>query len=65
MSQPLRLSLEQEFRLKTFIDEVQKMSRQQAQDCLIDLHSHMILKDKIYQGFINQKWDFEDLSEQP
>ena len=51
------LSLEEEFRLKSFAQQVQKMSRQQAQEFLIELHQQMMMKDKMYQHFIKQEWN--------
>lgn len=51
------LSLEEEFRLKSFAEQVQKMSRQQAQGFLIELHRQMMMKDKMYQHFIKQEWN--------
>ncbi len=55
MNQPTELSLEQEFQLKSFADQVQHMSREQAQEFLIMVHRQMIIKEKMYQGFINHE----------
>ena len=49
MNQPTELSLEQEFQLKSFADQVQHMSREQAQEFLIMVHRQMIIKEKMYQ----------------
>ncbi len=59
MNQPTELSLEQEFQLKSFADQVQLMSREQAQEFLIMVHRQMIIKEKMYQHFINQEWNLK------
>jgi hypothetical protein len=56
MNHPIELSLEQEFNLRSFADQVQKMSREQAQDFLINLHRQMILKDTIYKELLKHEW---------
>jgi hypothetical protein len=63
MNQPTELSLEQEFQLKSFANQVQHMSREQAQEFLIMVHRQMIIKEKMYQDFINHEWNlkFEDM----
>ena len=43
MNQPAKLSLEQEFQLEKFAVQVQYLSREQAQELLIELHRQMIL----------------------
>ena len=59
MNQPTELSLEQEFQLKSFADQVQHMSREQAQEFLIMVHRQMIIKEKMYQDFINHEWNLK------
>ncbi len=51
------LSLKEELQLKIFTDRVQHMSREQAQEFLIELHRQMMIKDKMYQFFIKQEWN--------
>lgn len=51
-----RLSLEQEFNHKVFADRVKHLSREQAQELLIELHKQMLYKDKIYKElFLSQE----------
>ena len=57
MNPPTSLSLEEELQLRKFSDLVQCMSREQAQEFLIELHRQMMLKDKVYQRFIKQEWN--------
>ena len=59
MNKPTSLSLEQEFQLKSFADQVQRMSREQAQEFLIMIHRQMMIKEKMYQNFIKQEWNLD------
>jgi uncharacterized protein YaaW (UPF0174 family) len=56
MNQSVELSLEQQFNLRIFEDSVRQMSREQAQNFLIDLHEHMMLKDNMYKTLLKQDW---------
>lgn len=51
-----KLSLEQEFSLRAFADQVQYMSPKQTQDFLIQLYKHMMLKENMYKGLIKHEW---------
>jgi uncharacterized protein YaaW (UPF0174 family) len=55
MNQSINLSIEQQFYLKSFADQVKRMSQEQAQEFLIELHRQMIIKEKIYQHLIQQE----------
>lgn len=57
MNQPTNLSLSEEFQLRKFSDLVQRMSRKQAQEFLIETHRQMLMKEKMYQYFIKQEWN--------
>ncbi|MGF1541519.1 MAG: NblA/ycf18 family protein [Pleurocapsa sp.] len=59
MNQPTKLSLEEEFQLKRFSDQVQLMSREQAQEFLIELHRQMMIKEKMYQHFLLHEWNLD------
>ena len=59
MIQPIELSLEQEFSLRSFADQVERMSREQAQEFLINLHEHMILRENMYKFFIKHEWGLD------
>ncbi len=59
MYQPIELSLEQEFSLRSFANQVQRMSREQAQEFLIVLHEQMLLKDNMYKSFLKHKWELD------
>ena len=59
MNQPTKLSLEEEFQLKKFTAQVQHLSREQAQELLIELHRQMIIKEKMYQHFLLHEWNLD------
>lgn len=59
MNQPTQLSLEQEFQLKRFADQVQQMSREQAQEFLVTIHRQMMMKEKMYQHLIKHEWNLD------
>jgi hypothetical protein len=59
MNQPIELSLEQEFNLRSFADQVQHMSREQAQDFLVNLYRQMIVKETMYKQFIKHEWGLD------
>ena len=56
MNQPTYLSLEQEFSLRTFSDQVQQMSREQAQEFLLMLYKQMIAREATYQELLKHQW---------
>lgn len=63
MNQSIELTLEQEFSIRSFADQVQHMSREQAQDFLINLHEHMLLRENMYKSFIKHEWGLDSNSE--
>ena len=59
MSEPMELSLEQKFSVRSFENQVQQMSREQAQDFLIKLYDQMMVKENMYKSFIKHQWGLE------
>ncbi|MDZ8084959.1 MAG: NblA/ycf18 family protein [Nostoc sp. DedQUE12b] len=59
MNQPMTLSLEQEFSLRTFADQVQQMSREQAQEFLLMLYKQMIIRETTYQELLKHQWELD------
>jgi Phycobilisome degradation protein nblA len=59
MNQPIELSLEQEFSLRTFAVQVQQMSREQAQEFLQMLYKHMMIREKTYQELLKHQWEVD------
>ena len=59
MNQPIELSLEQEFSLRTFADQVQQMSREQAQEFLLMLYKQMKVREATYQELLKHQWELD------
>ena len=59
MNQPIELSLEQEFSLRTFSDQVQQMSREQAQEFLQMLYKQMMMRETTYQELLKHQWEVD------
>ncbi|MDJ0703359.1 MAG: NblA/ycf18 family protein [Leptolyngbyaceae cyanobacterium MO_188.B28] len=47
-----QLSVEQEFNLRRFSDQVKTLSHAQAQDLLIELSKQMMIKDNLYKQLL-------------
>ncbi|MEA5601901.1 NblA/ycf18 family protein [Nostoc sp. UHCC 0252] len=62
MNQPIELSLEQEFSLRTFADLVQQMSREQAQEFLLMLYKQMKVREATYQKLLKHQWKLDSES---
>ncbi|GAB4242241.1 MAG: hypothetical protein Kow00121_68130 [Elainellaceae cyanobacterium] len=59
MNQPVELTLEQQFSLRSFQDQVERMSREQAQHFLIKLYEQMMLRETMYKHFLKHQWGIE------
>ncbi len=59
MSQPIELSLEQQFSIRSFQTQVQGMSREQAQDFLMKLYEQMIVREATYQQLLKHQWGLD------
>lgn len=59
MSQHSELSLEQQFNIRSFETQVEKMSREQAQEFLVKLYEQMMVRDNMYKTFIKHQWGLE------
>jgi hypothetical protein len=60
MSQPIELSLEQQFNIRSFQSQVEKMSQEQAQDFLIKLYEQMMVRENMYKAFLKHQWGLSD-----
>jgi hypothetical protein len=60
MSQPTKLSLEQQFSIRSFRIRVQEMSREQAQNLLIELYKQMIVRENMYNALLKHQWGLGD-----
>lgn len=59
MNQPIQLSLEQQFNLRSFQSQVDKMSREQAQEFLVKLYEQMMMRETMYKQFLKYEWGLE------
>lgn len=59
MSQPVELTLEQQFSIRSFETQVRQMSREQAQDFLVELYEQMMMRENMYRHFLKQQWGLE------
>ncbi|NEQ32601.1 MAG: NblA-related protein [Leptolyngbya sp. SIO4C5] len=63
MHESNKLSLEQEFSLRSFENQVQRMSREQAQQFLVKLYEQMMMRETLYKSFLKQEWGIEPTPE--
>lgn len=59
MDNPVELTLEQQFSIRSFETQVQKMSREQAQDFLVKLYEQMVMRENMYKHFLKHQWGLE------
>jgi Phycobilisome degradation protein nblA len=56
MEHTFQLSMEQEFSIRSFSDQVQSLSKEEAQDFLVKLYRQMVMKETMYKHFLAQEW---------
>ena len=61
MEKSPRIPLEKQFSIKTFEDQVDEMSHEQAQQMLKELYTSMIIKEETYKELIRHNWGLEPL----
>lgn len=59
MNNPLELTLEQQFNLRSFETQVEKMTLEQAQDFLLKLYEQMMLREATYKHLLKHQWGIE------
>ncbi|NJL21796.1 MAG: NblA-related protein [Leptolyngbyaceae cyanobacterium SM1_3_5] len=59
MNQPVELTLEQQFSLRSFETQVERMSREQAQEFLVKLYEQMMMRETMYKHFLKHQWGIE------
>ncbi|ELS03138.1 Phycobilisome degradation protein nblA [Xenococcus sp. PCC 7305] len=57
-----RLSLEQEFSLRRFADQVRTLSLEQVQDLSLELYRQMMLKDNLYEDLLQEELGMSSIS---
>jgi hypothetical protein len=55
-----QLSLEQEFDLRLFAEQVKGMSLEQMQESLVKLHEVMIMRENLYREMLKESWNIGD-----
>ena len=56
MNEPIQLTLEQQFNLRSFESQVNQMSLEQAQAFLVKLYEQMIMRETMYKQFLKHEW---------
>lgn len=56
MSEAFELSLEQKFELRAFEARTKTLTKEEAQQHLIDLYELMIKKETMYRHFLKKEW---------
>jgi hypothetical protein len=59
MTNPIELSLEQQFSIRSFETQVDQMSQDQAKEFLVRLYEQMIVQETLYKQFIKSQWGLE------
>ena len=59
MSQPIELSLEQQFNIRAFENQVDQMNLDQAKHFLKETYKQMMMRETMYQHFLKQHWGLE------
>jgi hypothetical protein len=64
MSKSFDLSLEQQFNIRSFEHQVRDMSREQAQEFLVNMYRQMILQENSYRTLLKQQWGMDEPAQQ-
>jgi hypothetical protein len=64
MSKSFDLSLEQQFNIRSFEHQVRDMSREQAQEFLVNMYRQMILQENSYRTLLKQQWGMDEATQQ-
>jgi Phycobilisome degradation protein nblA len=55
----MELTLEQEFSLMRFSEQVQEISREQAQELLVEQQKLMMLRNTLFQKLLKHEWKLD------
>lgn len=56
MSEQTRLTVEQQFHLRKIADQTKALSQEQAQELIVELQRHMMMKDNLFKQMIKKDW---------
>jgi hypothetical protein len=59
MSNQVKLSLEQQFNLRSFQTQVAQMSHEQTKDFLVKLYEEMLKRENLYKDVLKHQWGLE------
>lgn len=59
MNEPVTLTLEQQFNVRSFETQVRQLSREQAQKMLVSMYEQMLARDVMYRQMIAKRWGIE------
>lgn len=59
MENPIQLSLEQEFNIRSFASQVDQMSHEQAKDFLVKLYEQMVVREATYKELLKHQWGLD------
>jgi Phycobilisome degradation protein nblA len=59
MNNPIELSLEQQFNIRSFASQVQDMSHEQAKDFLVKLYEQMVVREATYKELLKHQWGLD------
>ena len=57
MNQSTELTMEQEFSLNRFTSQVQNITREQAQELLIEQQRIMMIRDTLFKQLLRTEWN--------
>jgi hypothetical protein len=64
MSKSFDLSLEQKFNIRSFEHQVRDMSREQAQEFLVNMYRQMVLQENSYRNLLKHQWGIDEPGQQ-
>ena len=59
MDQSTELTMEQEFSLNRFTSQVQNITREQAQELLIEQQRIMMIRDTLFKQLLRTEWNLD------
>ena len=59
MDQSTELTMEQEFSLNRFTSQVQNITREQAQELLIEQQRLMMIRDTLFKQLLRTEWNLD------
>jgi len=59
MNQSTELTMEQEFSLNRFTSQVQNITREQAQELLIEQQRLMMIRDTLFKQLLRTEWNLD------